>query len=238
MLWYTLAILMVVEIFGYGITFYVANAYRHAAWDHFNLKAREWSEVDKNVPYADMINRYARQSGVSARVVAAVIQTESSFQPRALSHHGAYGLMQIVPETWKQINGEIQACSGRHSGECGPDCYYNPELNIRIGTAYLAKMIKQQNGNIVLALACYNAGPYAVDHYGGIPPYGETRDYLEKIISYWYQVDHKGLPTYLMSAKRWDKAHGDLGRWLMLTFLVATYVGYCLVRRCRSWRWR
>lgn len=234
MIWYILLIVLMLEMAVYGLSFYVSESYRKTARERFNAAACEWREADKNLPYADIINRLARQSGVSAQLVAAVIQAESSFQPRALSRNGAYGLMQVTPDTWRHVNRELNVCNGKHAGECTPECYYTPELNIRIGTVYLAKMIQRYKGDVTLALAAYNAGPGMVDHYGGIPPYDETQAYLERIIGYWY----KGESVYSLAVTRWQKIKLILGWWIVVTVSLETGVGWLLFRRHRSWRWR
>ncbi len=238
MIWYILLIVLALEIAAYGLSCLVSERYHKTVLERFNAGASEWREADKNLPYSDIINSSARQSGLSGQLVAAVIQAESSFQPQALSRNGAYGLMQIIPDTWRYVNREINVCNGRHAGECTTECFYNPELNIRIGTAYLAKLVKRYNGDIARALAAYNAGPGVVDKYAGIPPYGETQEYLERIIGYWYKNEKLGLSVYSLAAERWGKIGKVLGWWVILTVLLETWVGWLLFRRHRSWRWR
>ena len=114
-----------------------------------------------------LIREHATAQGVSSDLVRAVIQAESAFNPRARSVKGAMGLMQLMPETAKEY------------GVVDP---YDPAENIRAGVAYLKKLLVQYADNVKLALAAYNAGPGAVKKYGGtVPPYRETRDYVEKI---------------------------------------------------------
>src|SRR5690606_34126889 len=102
------------------------------------------------VPYSNLINRYAQQFGVSPDLVARVIRAESSFNPRARSHAGAMGLMQLMPATARQM------------GVTNP---WDPEQNIRGGTRYLAEQLRRWNGNVALALASYNAGPANVQRW-------------------------------------------------------------------------
>lgn len=113
-----------------------------------------------------MIEQNAAVHGVSPHLVRAVIQQESGFNPRAVSHKGAMGLMQLMPAT---------------ATEYGVDDPYNPSENIRAGVAYLKGLLVRFKDDVKLALAAYNAGPTAVTKYGDIPPYRETRDYVSRI---------------------------------------------------------
>jgi soluble lytic murein transglycosylase-like protein len=237
LLWYLLLVLLLLEVAVYGATAVIAGYYHRAVRSDFNAAANVWQEVDK-VPYADIINRTARQTGVNARVVAAVVQTESSFQPRALSRAGAAGLMQIIPSTWKQVNQELKVCNGRHSGDCTLDCYFDAELNVRIGSAYLKQLIARYGGDVALALAAYNAGPGSVDRYGGIPPFQETEEYVERVMRNWYTASNKALPLPYLTGRQWDNWHRIIGWVLGVTLLALTLTIRRLLRQYRSWRWR
>jgi soluble lytic murein transglycosylase-like protein len=115
----------------------------------------------------DVIDFRAREHGIRPDLVRAVIQVESAFNPRARSHKGAMGLMQLMPGTARDL---------------GVRNAYDPIENIRGGVLYLRSLLDQFNGNEELALAAYNAGPGAVNKYGGtVPPYRETRDYVTRI---------------------------------------------------------
>ncbi len=118
------------------------------------------------MPFEAMIEENAAVHGVSPHLVRAVIQQESGFNPRALSHKGAMGLMQLMPTT---------------ATELGVSDPYNPSENIRAGVAYLKGLLVRFKDNVALALAAYNAGPTAVTRYGAIPPYRETRNYVSRI---------------------------------------------------------
>ena len=105
--------------------------------------------------------------GVDANLVRAVIQAESAYNPRAVSVKGAMGLMQLMPAT---------------AAEYGVLDAFNPVENIRAGVAYLKSLLTRYRQNVELALAAYNAGPGAVKKYGGsVPPYRETKNYVQKI---------------------------------------------------------
>lgn len=236
--WYALLIFLAVEIMAYGLAGIAVNLYRSSVWRNFNAGVREMREVDEKTPYAEYINRYAREQGVSPAIVAAVMQAESSFQPRALSPSGAYGLMQVIPGTWRQVNQQLKVCSSRHAGDCTVECYYDPELNTRIGTAYLGQLNQQFAGDMVLALAAYNAGPGAVEAYGGIPPYEETQSYVQRVIGYWYQTVGKGLPADSGYAGQWESIQAGLGWLTVMTVGLAVLAGRRLYRSAGSWRWR
>lgn len=115
-----------------------------------------------------LIAEHASQHGVRADLVHAVIQAESAFNPMARSHKGAMGLMQLMPATAVQF---------------GVTDAYDPAQNIRAGVTYLKHLLTRYSENEELALAAYNAGPGAVEKYGAVPPYRETRDYVAKIRS-------------------------------------------------------
>jgi hypothetical protein len=113
-----------------------------------------------------IIDEAAAVHGVSADLVRAVVQTESQFDPRAVSPVGAKGLMQLMPGTAREV---------------GIKDPFDARQNIFGGTKYLGIMLERFNGNVALALAGYNAGPNNVRRYRGIPPFGETQGYVRKI---------------------------------------------------------
>ncbi|MEZ5534465.1 MAG: lytic transglycosylase domain-containing protein [Thiolinea sp.] len=119
-------------------------------------------------PYLPTIRKYAQNYGVEEHLVRALIRQESCFNPKAVSHAGAQGLMQLMPGT-ADMMGVSDAMS--------------PKQNIRGGIKYLSNMLQRFGGNKELALAAYNAGPGAVEKYNGIPPYRETRNYVVKVMS-------------------------------------------------------
>ena len=116
--------------------------------------------------YQAEIAAAARQHGVDEAIVRAIIHAESAFNPNALSRVGAQGLMQLMPGTAREV---------------GVSNAFDPVQNIGGGVRYLAMLLKRFNGNLTLAAAGYNAGPGAVDKYKGVPPYNETRRYVERV---------------------------------------------------------
>jgi soluble lytic murein transglycosylase-like protein len=124
--------------------------------------------------YDPIIESASDKHGIDARIVKAVIQVESSYQPRARSPKGAMGLMQLMPRTARQY-------AARNP--------YDPSSNIEAGTKYLSKLLSEFE--LPLALAAYNAGEGAVRRFGGIPPYAETKAYVAKILALLGGVSHR-----------------------------------------------
>ena len=111
----------------------------------------------------DVATRY----GVSKNLIAAIIEAESRYNPRAISPRGAQGLMQLMPET-----AAILQVSDP----------FDPRENIDGGVRHLLSLMDRFDNNLPLALAAYNAGENAVIRHGGIPPYRETRQYVRRIM--------------------------------------------------------
>jgi len=115
----------------------------------------------------EVIAPAAEKYGIEPALVAAVIWAESSGDPNARSSRGARGLMQLMPETAKEL---------------GVTRILDPRENVDGGTKYLRRMLDAHAGDVRVALAAYNAGPEAVRRYRGIPPYKETEEYVSRVM--------------------------------------------------------
>jgi len=158
-------------VIGLAVGILVANGTFDKAIDELTLPLQ----------HEDIIRQQAKEKGVDAALIAAVIDTESKFTD-AESGAGARGLMQITPEAAKDI--------ARHSGATTfhTSDLSNPEINIKYGTYLLAERIADYEGNVAAALASYNAGPGPVEEWGGSDlkvediTYPETRAYVELVL--------------------------------------------------------
>lgn len=125
-----------------------------------SLKARP-SEFDQ------LLTDAAQRYDLDPALLKAVAQTESNFSTTAVSHAGAKGIMQLMDATAHQL---------------GVSNSFDPVQNIDGGARFLRHLLDRYNGNEVLALAAYNAGPGAVDKWGGLPPYEETQAYIPRVL--------------------------------------------------------
>ena len=114
-----------------------------------------------------MIEDASNRHGVDSKLVKALVQQESGFNPSAKSKAGALGLMQLMPATAKGL---------------GVEDPLDAKQNIEGGVKYIKSLLNRFDGNIILALAAYNAGPNAVKKYDGVPPYAETQNYVKSIL--------------------------------------------------------
>ena len=121
-----------------------------------------------NIPYGDLIEDAAERHRVDSLLLAAVVQAESGFDPTAVSPRGAQGLMQLMPVT-AQSYGALEP--------------HEPSSNVRAGARYLRDLMRRFDDDLELTLAAYNAGPAAVRRFRGVPPYRETRQYVQRVLT-------------------------------------------------------
>ena len=132
--------------------------------------AVQWPDLKVKTGYHAIIQDVGRRHGVEAAMIKAIIMAESSYNPRAVSHRGAAGLMQLMPATAESM---------------GVKDRFDPRHNIDGGVRYFKKMLLRFDGDKRLALAAYNAGARKVRQHNGIPPYKATRSYIAKVFQYY-----------------------------------------------------
>lgn len=147
----------VTRLFTYIATCMACNLHSPINWGTVRLDLTDYAEVIRNA---------SLESGVDEAFIRAIIQAESAFNPRAMSLKGAQGLMQLMPGTANDM-GVLDA--------------FDPAQNIRGGARYLGLLSKNFKGDVRLVAAAYNAGPAAVQHYNGVPPFAETQVYVQRV---------------------------------------------------------
>jgi Transglycosylase SLT domain len=144
----------------------------------FTGHSRPAMDVDRD-GVEKIVREAADRHRMDPALVRAVIETESNWNPRAYSHKGAAGLMQLIPTTAQRY---------------GAYDVFDPQQNINAGVKHLKWLLERYNGNLDLALAAYNAGEGAVDRVHGIPAYRETRDYVQKVQNAYFRPGSGRLP--------------------------------------------
>ena len=147
----------------------------------------------------EKIDHHAREAGLEPKLVQSLIQAESAFDRYAVSRKGAQGLMQLMPATARQL---------------GVKDPFDIDQNLEGGTRYLRQMIDRYDGDLVLTLAAYNAGPEAVARYEGVPPYRETRNYIRHVLNL-YRGEAPVIPTSGVLRGRPAYLVRKDGRWLV-----------------------
>jgi soluble lytic murein transglycosylase-like protein len=128
--------------------------------------------------FEQLIKTCSAKYGVNSCLVKAVIHAESGYNPNAVSSKGASGLMQLMPGTAKSLKVADR---------------FNPKDNVEGGVKYLRFLLDTFRGDVSLAVAAYNAGLNKVSKYGGIPPYNETRTYVNRVLSYMKSYQESGI---------------------------------------------
>ena len=171
---------------------YLASASYSRDWLYHSIRAfavaQYWDDLHRRfpLPYREEIEKAAKQNRMRPSLIYGVMRTESTFRPQVVSAAGAVGLMQVLPSTGRSVIRRIKYSGSKR--------LTNPQTSINVGSYYLKTLLNQYKGNAVLAIASYNAGPYAVKDWlpkhGTKPavewletiPYGETRKYVRTIL--------------------------------------------------------
>lgn len=132
------------------------------------------AEPQTNATVTQSIAEASQNTGLSANLLRAVATAESNLDPNAVSSAGALGVMQLMPSTAAELG-------------VNPD---NVQQNIQGGAEYLKSLVSTFHGNLSLALAAYNAGPGAVEQYGGVPPFAQTQQYVQKVLNLYQQLNN------------------------------------------------
>jgi soluble lytic murein transglycosylase-like protein len=135
--------------------------------------------------YDDLIRSASGRYSIDADLIRAVIKTESDFNSSARSNKGAMGLMQLMPET-ARLHDVVNA--------------YDPVSNIEGGVRHLRLLLDRYQGNLELSLAAYNAGIKAVEKFGGIPPFAETKEYVRRVLQH-YQAYRAIGPQFVQQVR-------------------------------------
>ena len=141
-------------------------------------RSRPAMDVDRD-GVEKLVREAAERHRMDPALVRAVIETESNWNPKAYSHKGAGGLMQLIPTTAQRY---------------GAYDIFDPQQNIDAGVKYLRTLLERYNGNLDLALAAYNAGEGAVDRAHGVPSYRETRNYVQKVQNAYFRPGSGRMP--------------------------------------------
>ena len=155
-------------------------------------QAASQGNLQNFLTYAPLVEEICAQQQVDPKLVHAVIQVESDYNPRSLSPKGAKGLMQLMPET---------------AARYGLSNIWDPRQNIQAGVKHLKYLLELYQDDIPLVLSAYNAGVNAVNRFGGIPPYRETRNYVRKVTNLYQSAG--SFPTASSSTASPGKGAGD-----------------------------
>ena len=136
------------------------------------------STLPPGVPFGAEITAAAKRHGLDPALLAGLVRQESNFDPQAGSHAGARGLTQLMPGT---------------AASLGVTDVTDPQQSLEGGAKYLKQQLDAFGGDVTKALAAYNAGPGAVQRYGGVPPYAETQNYVQKVQA--FAAAYRGTPT-------------------------------------------
>jgi len=143
---------------------------RRQSFDLFRVYGADSDRRDlvQELPFGELIDGVAARVRIDSLLLASIMEAESGFNPYAISSQGALGLMQVMPATAERYTVED---------------LLEPAVNIEVGARYFVRLLDQFDGDVALALASYNAGPAMVKRYGGLPPFPETRHYVDRVLT-------------------------------------------------------
>lgn len=159
------------------------------------------STVSSPQDYEAYFKEASETYGVATSILKSIAKAESNFNPSAVSKAGAIGIMQLMPST---------------AASLGVSNSYDARENIMGGAKYISQLLSRYQGNISLALAAYNAGTGNVDKYGGIPPFTETQNYVQKVLSYMngsFETDYSSSGIFGLTGEARDTANKMLGNF-------------------------
>ena len=159
------------------------------------------STVSSPQDYEAYFKEASETYGVATSILKSIAKAESNFNPSAVSKAGAIGIMQLMPSTAASL------CVSNS---------YDARENIMGGAKYISQLLSRYQGNISLALAAYNAGTGNVDKYGGIPPFTETQNYVQKVLSYMngsFETDYSSSGIFGLTGEARDTANEMLGNF-------------------------
>ena len=159
------------------------------------------STVSSPQDYEAYFKEASETYGVATSILKSIAKAESNFNPSAVSKAGAIGIMQLMPST---------------AASLGVSNSYDARENIMGGAKYISQLLSRYQGNISLALAAYNAGTGNVDKYGGIPPFTETQNYVQKVLSYMngsFETDYSSSGIFGLTGEARDTANEMLGNF-------------------------
>lgn len=156
-------------------------------------------KVNTSTSFDSIFEKASEQYDIPANLLKAVAKAESNFKPDVVSSAGAVGVMQLMPKT---------------AASLGVNDPFDAEQNIMGGAKYLSGLINRYDGNTTLALAAYNAGSGNVAKYGGVPPFKETQNYIEKVMSYAKEsIDTSAFSTSKSTSKNFNKITDDISNF-------------------------
>jgi hypothetical protein len=218
---------VVIGLTGIGIIINDVPLFKTLRMISTQIESREILSGDLQ-PIIKTINKCALKYNIDPNLIYAVIKSESNFQPLVVSRAGARGLMQLMPEVWREYNNG-SACKGNHKERhiCHQgDCIFDPDANIDTGVRYLRELLDRYQGRVDLALEAYNAGISNVKP-GKTPKFSETRAYIRRTLTSWQDLRKFTIDQQLKLSIRLQ--HGL--KWLFGVTCLCWVILFCWANR-------